>query len=176
MINIIIGSNRPNNLTSEVALQAEEIFKKYSIDCSIIDIGQLPDSSFTKEIYTKKNDVLLKSIEEIKKSTGLYILTPEYNGSIPGVLKQFIDSWSFPDCWMNKKVAFVGLASGEWGGMRPVEHLQGIFSYRDTFIYPKRVFIKNINKVFAENNNRLSEDILDRLDKQIQGFAEFCKK
>lgn len=175
MISIVIGTNRPQNLTTKVSLQVEEIFKKKKISYRVIDIGKLPNESFTKQIYVQKNQQLLEAIEQIKNSKGIYILTPEYNGSIPGALKQFIDSWAFPDCWINKKVAFVGLASGEWGGIRPVEHLQGIFSYRDTFIYPKRVFIKNINKVFAENNNSLSKDLLERLEKQIEGFHQFCQ-
>ena len=172
-ISIITGTNRPKSLTKEVVNQVEEIFKKNEIDYYLIDIATLPPESFTQQIFINKNDVLLKQIEKIKKSQGLYIVTPEYNGSMPGSLKQFIDSWSFPDCWDGKKVAFVGLASGEWGGLRPVEHLQGIFSYRDTFIYSRKVYIKKINQIMQENKGRLSSEIIDRLEKQIIGFSQF---
>ena len=69
-------------------------------------------------------------------AAGLHVVTPEYNGSFPGVLKYFIDMLKFPESFDRKPVAFLGEAAGTWGGLRSVEQLQMIFGYRNATSSP----------------------------------------
>ena len=85
-------------------------------------------------------------IDRIDRAEGLYLICPEYNGSYPGVIKTFIDYWSYPKSFEKRPVCFTGLG-GVFGGLRPVEHLQQIFGYRNAFIFPERVFLQNVCRI-----------------------------
>ncbi|HEV8608144.1 MAG TPA: NAD(P)H-dependent oxidoreductase, partial [Tepidisphaeraceae bacterium] len=106
---------------------------------------------------------------------GLHVITPEYNGSFPGVLKYFIDMLKFPESFDRKPVAFVGEAAGVWGGLRAVEQLQMIFGYRNAHSYPDRVFIPAVKDKFDAAGNFTDTAINDRLRKQAIGFDCFIK-
>jgi NAD(P)H-dependent FMN reductase len=124
-----------------------------------------------------KNPILVEAASKIEKSDGLIIVVPEYNGSMPGALKYFIDHLKYPEAFEARPVAFIGLG-GMFGGLRPVEHLQGVFGYRNSFIYPERVFILNVWNHFKKTEANPSGEFKDPLllqlmDKQVRGFQAF---
>jgi NAD(P)H-dependent FMN reductase len=73
-------------------------------------------------------------------------------------------------------VAFVGAANGMYGALRPVEHLQGVFGYRNAHIYPDRVFVSGVGKKFDAAGALVDADIDQRLAAQAEGFAAFIGK
>jgi chromate reductase, NAD(P)H dehydrogenase (quinone) len=173
MIYILSGTNRRGSRTRQVAEQVLQKFKKHTKDVEIIDLTDLPFQELNDSHYGGRNlpTVIGAAVEKINKSEGLVVITPEYNGSMPGVLKFFIDHWSYPTSFEFRPIAFVGLGM-RWGGMRPVEHLQQIFNYRNAFIYPERVFINNIDT--ALKDGVLGDQMVNELlDKQANGFVRF---
>ncbi len=56
-----------------------------------------------------------------EKADGFFIVTPEYNHSFPGTLKRMLDSELTN--YIHKPVAFAGVSSGQWGGVRAIEAL-----------------------------------------------------
>ena len=104
------------------------------------------------------------------------VVSPEYNGGIPGVLKYFIDMLPFPESFEQRPVCFVGLAAGIWGALRPVEQLQAIFGYRNAFVFPERVFMPNINKLLDAAGRLANPDLEERLEKQAAGFVSFVER
>jgi NAD(P)H-dependent FMN reductase len=106
----------------------------------------------------------------------LVIVTPEYNGGFPGVLKYFIDMLPFPECFEGRPVCFVGLAAGAWGAIRPVEQLQAIWMYRSAHLFPTRVFLPGI-KSLLDADGRLRDDTnVRRLREQATAFLGFVKR
>jgi NAD(P)H-dependent FMN reductase len=105
----------------------------------------------------------------------LVIVTPEYNGGVPGVLKYFVDMLPFPESFASRPVCFVGLAAGIWGALRPVEQLQAIFGYRNAYIFPERVFIPGVGKLLDEAGRLTSADLEQRLAAQAAGFTVFVE-
>ena len=109
-------------------------------------------------------------------------MVPEYNGSYPGALKYFIDMWKYPDSFENRCVAYVGIAAGMWGGLRPIEHLQGVMGYRNAHQFNQRVFINSLYSRWDSEQRqfrKLTErefDINELLFKQAQDFVEFCRQ
>ncbi|MNL63043.1 NADPH-dependent FMN reductase [compost metagenome] len=91
---------------------------------------------------------------------------------MPGILKYFIDHMKFPESFEYRPVCFVGLG-GLFGGLRPVEHLQQIFGYRNAFIFPERVFIMNAFKVISKEGEISDETVKTLLHKQAVGFQKF---
>ncbi|MEZ4873554.1 MAG: NAD(P)H-dependent oxidoreductase [Bdellovibrionales bacterium] len=106
-------------------------------------------------------------------SEGLIFVVPEYNGSYPGALKYFIDHWDYPASFEHKPVCFIGLG-GRFGGLRPVEHLQGVLGYRNAFMFPDRVFITNVWDIFKDSE--ITDDNIAQLLKvQASGFQKFVR-
>src|ERR1700759_4942516 len=145
MLTLIIGTNRPNNNTTKIAQQVEETYAALGVSLNVLDLGKLPPEIFSPESYAQKPAAFHPFAQTVLDSDGLIIVTPEYNGSIPGVLKYFIDMLKFPDSFEKRPVCFVGVAAGIWGALRPIEQLQQIFGYRNAYIYPERVFMPQIN-------------------------------
>lgn len=58
-----------------------------------------------------------------ERAQGFFIVSPEYNHSFPGSLKRMLDSEL--SNYIHKPVAFAGVSSGAWGGVRAIEQLVG---------------------------------------------------
>ena len=176
MITLIVGTNRPGSNTRKVARQIEEIYAELKVPLRILDLAQLPPEIFSPTSYAEKPKSFHPFAEAVLKSVGLHIVTPEYNGSVPGVLKYFIDMLKFPESFEQKPVCFTGLAAGIWGALRPVEQLQAIFGYRNAHIFPARVFMPQIYNLLDDSGKIKDAELLARLRAQADGFAEFVGK
>ena len=175
MILIISGTNRPDSNTLKVARRVEGIYETLGVEFQILDLAELPSEIFSPTSYAEKPESFKRFSDAVLASDGVVIVTPEYNGGIPGVLKYFIDMLPFPESFEQRPVCFVGLAAGIWGALRPVEQLQAIFGYRNAFIFPERVFMPGIGKLLDASGQFTNGDIPKRLNQQVAGFVEFVE-
>jgi chromate reductase, NAD(P)H dehydrogenase (quinone) len=175
MIVIISGTNRPGSNTRKVTAQVEAIYHSLGVKTRLLDLAEMPPEIFSPTSYGEKPVAFKKFTDAILTSDGLVVVTPEYNGSLPGVLKYFIDMLPFPESFEQRPVCFVGLAAGIWGALRPVEQLQAIFGYRNAYIFPERVFMPGINKLLDETERFNNSEIKERLEKQAVGFVGFVE-
>ena len=173
---MIVGTNRPGSNTRKVAAELEGIYGELGVQLEVLDLAQMPPEIFSPSSYAQKPKTFLPFSEAILRASGLVLVTPEYNGGMPGVLKFFIDMLKFPESFERRPVCFVGLAAGMWGALRPVEQLQGIFSYRSAHLYPDRVFLPKINELLSAEGRLTDPEILERLKTQAKGFIEFVQR
>lgn len=176
MITLLSGTNRPGSNTRKVTREIERIYTELEIPFHVLDLAELPQEIFNSASYAQKPASFDKFSKEILQSTGLVIISPEYNGGIPGILKYFIDMLKFPESFEKRPVCFVGVAAGMWGALRPIEQLQQIFGYRNAYIYPERVFLARINELLDAEGRLKDPEIRERLRLQAIGFSEFVKK
>jgi chromate reductase len=180
MIVIISGTNRPGSNTRKVTAHVEAIYHSLGVKTQLLDLAEMPPEIFSPTSYAKKPPTFKKFTDAILAADGLVIVTPEYNGSVPGILKYFIDMLPFPESFEHRPVCFVGLAAGIWGALRPVEQLQAIFGYRNAYLFPERVFMPGINQLLDGAGQFTSPEIKERLEKQATGFVGFveslCRK
>lgn len=176
MIVIISGTNRPGSNTRKVTARVEAIYQTLGVKTQLLDLAELPPEIFLPTAYAEKPAAFKKFTDAILAADGLVIVTPEYNGSVPGILKYFIDMLPFPESFEQRPVCFVGLAAGIWGALRPVEQLQAIFGYRNAFIFPERVFMPGIGKLLNAAGQFTSPDMEKRLSNQATGFVGFVEK
>ena len=132
-ITIISGTNRARAKSLLVARHVEQRYKDLDVETTLLNLQELPPDIFHPDVYYKKPASFAPFQDAVLSADGLVIIVPEYNGSYPGVLKYFIDLLSFPDSFENRPVAYIGISAGMWGGLRSVEHLQGVFGYRNGF-------------------------------------------
>ena len=176
MLTLVVGTNRPDSNTRKVAYQVEEIYRGLNVPLNVIDLAKMPAEIFNPLSYAEKPKTFQPFADAILQSTGLVIVTPEYNGGIPGVLKYFIDMLKFPESFERRPVCFIGLGAGVWGALRPVEHLQQIFGYRNAFVYPERVFFPKVNELLDASGRLNDRELVNRLKNQAIGFIRFVEK
>jgi len=176
MIALIIGTNRPGSSTRKVAAHIGEIYAGLKVPLRVLDLAGLPPEIFSPSSYAEKPKSFQPFADAVLQATGLHVVTPEYNGSVPGVLKYFIDMLKFPESFEQRPVCFTGLAAGVWGALRPVEQLQAIFGYRNAHIFPTRVFLPQIHNLLDESGGLQDAEPLLRLKAQAEGFAGFVEK
>ena len=175
MIVIVSGTNRPGSNTRKVTARVEAVYQSLDVTTQLLDLATMPPEIFLSTAYAEKPAKFTRFTDAILAADGLVIVTPEYNGSLPGVLKYFIDMLPFPESFEQRPVCFVGLAAGIWGALRPVEQLQAIFGYRNAYLFPERVFMPGIHKLLNDMGRFSSPEMEKRLEQQAEGFVRFVE-
>ncbi|MCF8495694.1 MAG: NAD(P)H-dependent oxidoreductase [Alphaproteobacteria bacterium] len=153
-IAVIVGSLRKDSLNRKLAdalaklAPPEFSFHKVKID-DLPLYNQDDDSNQAVSVKRLRDD--------IAKAQGLLFATPEYNRSIPGVLKNAIDHASRPygqSVWPGKPAGIVGVSVGVMGTAMAQQHLRNILSHLDvpTLSQPE-AFIHAKDGLFDENGN-----------------------
>lgn len=128
-IHIITGSTRPSRLNSQVAEWIHEVAKQRpDLQVELVDIADynlpLLDEPVPASMGQYSKLHTKKWAAKIAEADGYIFVTPEYNHSTSGALKNAID-YLYTE-WNNKAAGFVSY--GSVGGVRAVEHLRGISS------------------------------------------------
>src|SRR5215211_7141320 len=97
MLTLIVGTNRPGSNTRKVARHVEEIYSGLEVPLNILDLADLPAEVFSPASYAEKPAAFRRFADDVVSASGLIVVTPEYNGSVPGILKYFIDMLKFPE-------------------------------------------------------------------------------
>ena len=127
MIQILVGTDRLNSRSLQVARFIEPMYQCHGFKTHIMELSEVGIDELNGTHYgEKKPEKVALAVDQLMKSEGLIIVCPEYNGSMPGALKYFIDHWKYPESFEHRPFCFIGLG-GRFGGVRPVEHLQQIF-------------------------------------------------
>jgi NAD(P)H-dependent FMN reductase len=145
------------------------------VETTLLDLTELPSSLFSPGAYDTKPKAFQAFADAVVHSDGLYVVAPEYNGSFPGALKLFIDHLPFPESFEGRPVAFTGVAAGQFGNLRGIEHLQSIFGYRNAHIFPQRLFIKGATQALNSQGELTDEQQQNRLTQQVNGYLDFVR-
>lgn len=130
-IAMIVGSLRRESFNRRLANALAALAPK-DLRCCELPIGELP-------LYNEDNDAaqapsVKRFKAEIAAADGIIFLTPEYNRSIPGVLKNAIDHGSRPygqSSWSGKPAGVLGISLGTIGTALAQQHLRNILAYLD---------------------------------------------
>jgi len=110
----------------------------------------------------------------IETADGILIVTPEYNRSVPGVLKNAIDWASRPfgqNSFKGKPSGIIGASQGQTGTAQAQSHLRNSMIYLDTKLLGQPELYISVNKTF-DDNNILLDSSKDYLQKYIDTFIK----
>lgn len=173
MIYIISGTDRPGSSTRKIAQIILAHYQELGAEAEILDMCDWPAGEVRGQYGNSLNGEPKVWVDKLSGADGFHIVAPEYNASIPGVLKHFIDSWKYPETFEHRPVAFVGLG-GRFGGLRAVEHLQQVFAYRNAYQLPERVFFLNVWNLLKDD--QITDPMIAGLVKnQVQCFLDYVK-
>jgi chromate reductase len=167
-IAVVVGSLRRESLNARLA---DALCKLGPTDFAFkrLTIGNLP--LYNQDDDASQADVVKKLKADIAASQGLLFVTPEYNRSIPGVLKNALDHASRPygqNAWANKPAGVIGISIGAVGTAIAQQHLRTILAYLDvpTLGQPE-AFLQNKEGLFNADGS-----IGDGSRKFLQGWMD----
>ena len=99
-------------------------------------------------------------------------ISPEYNGSLPGVLKCLIDVSDVKKVWKGKKALLTGVSKGRAGNLRGMDHLTGIMHYVGTVVHPNKLPISIVDTLFNEDEMG-HQETLRVINQQLDEFINF---
>ncbi|GAA4799042.1 hypothetical protein GCM10023231_29740 [Olivibacter ginsenosidimutans] len=173
MITIISGTNRKNSNSLKVATYYQKQLDLKGLGSEVLSLEELPHDFISSDLYGARSETFQGIQDRITLTTKFIFIIPEYNGSFPGVLKTFIDGCLFPDSFMGKKAALVGISSGKYGNIRGVEHFTGVCHYLNLHTLPLRIHIPYIRQELDETFNFYKEDTLHFTNQQLEEFIRF---
>jgi chromate reductase len=175
-IAVFVGSLRKGsyNLKTAKALKA---LAPESLSLELVSIGELP--MFNEDLEDNPPQEWVDLREKIHAADGLLFLTPEYNRSVPGVLKNAIDVGSRPygqNAWDGKPGAVVSVSIGDISGFGANHHLRQSLTFVNvpTMAQPE-AYIGNAADLFDENGNLKNESTKDFLRSFMEAFEKWVK-
>ena len=174
---VIVGSLRKESFSLKVA----NALAKLAPDTLKLDVVTLHGISFfNQDLEAAPPADWLAFREKLQKSNGVLFVTPEYNRSIPGVLKNAIDVGSRPygkSSFLGKPIGIVANSPGLLGGVSAAKHLQNIMpGIAGPILGQPEIYLNGVGDGFDDKGNLAKESLQKMLQLYIDAFAAFIEK
>ena len=173
----IAGSLRRESY-NRAALRAATQLVPEGASIEIFELDGIPGFNQDEEQNPPEKVVELK--RRIREADAILIVTPEYNYSIPGVLKNAIDWASRPygdNAWNGKPAAIMGASIGAIGTARAQYHLRQMFVFLNMFpINQPEVMIGNASERFDTTGNLTDDTTKDFIRQLLQGLVSWTHR
>lgn len=178
-ITVLVGSLRQASWSRRVA-HAIAALAPPSLQFDELDIGQL--AFYNEDSEAKPPPEWVRFREQVRASQAVLFVTPEYNRSVPAVLKNALDVGSRPyghSVWAHRPAAVISASPGAVGGFGAHHHLRQVLTALDmpTLAHPE-LYIGGVHRLFDEagalNNDdtrTLLQRFLDRFEAWIDANA-----
>jgi len=174
-IAIVVGSLRKDSVNRKVA-QAICAIANDRLDCSIVEIGKL--ALFNQEIEADPPAEWVAFKQAIAAADGVLFVTPEYNRSIPGALKNAIDVGSRPygkSAWEKKPAAIVTASPGGIGGFGCNHQLRQACVFLDMPVMQQpEAYLGGVSDKSFGEDGAISDPALAKVVKRVtNAFADW---
>lgn len=173
---VLVGSLRKASLNRKVAQALGELAPS-NLKLKIVEIGDLP--LYNEDIDTDPPAAYKAFREQIKGSNALLFVTPEYNRSVPGALKNAIDVGSRPygqSVFSGKPGAVISVSPGAVGGFGANHHLRQSLVFLDVpCMQQPEAYVGGAATLFDEHG-KLSEKTRPFLQSFIDSYAAWVAR
>ncbi len=178
-IGVLVGSLRKESWNRKLALALMKLAPS-SLNMEIVEIGQLPlyNQDPDDEGHPLKEWTAYR--EQMKSYDGFLFVTPEYNRSVPAVLKNAIDVGSRPygkSIWSGKPCSVISSSLGLIGGFGANQHLRQSFVFLDMpCMQPPEAYLSSVNQLFDTDSNISKKETKEFLQKYMDAYANWVNK
>lgn len=175
---VVVGSLRKESVNRKAALELARLAPQ-NVDLDIVEIGDLPlydedvEANGPPEAWTRFR-------KQLQASNAVLFVTPEYNRSVPGALKNAVDVGSRPygsSSWAGKPAAIMTLSPGAIGGFGANHHLRQSLVFLDMPILQQpEAYIGGAFGLFDETGRLKSEDTEAFFKSFIEAFATLIER
>jgi len=175
-IAVVIGSLRKDSFNRKLALALAHLAPE-GVTFEHLEIGDLP---LYDQDHDKNQAPQVKRLKsEIAAADGVLFVTPEYNRSFPGVLKNAIDNASRPygqSAWAGKPAGVIGVSVGAIGTALAQQHLRNVLAYLDMPVMGQpEAFIQNKEGLF-DDKGHVAEGSKEFLQGWVEKFVGWVRQ
>lgn len=174
----IAGSLRRESYNRMLLRAAQELAPEGMTIETFDDLDQIP--LFNQDEEQNPHPKVTELKQRIRNADAILLVTPEYNYSVPGVLKNTIDAASRPygdSAWTGKPVAIMGASVGTLGTARAQYHLRQMFVFLNMYpVNQPEVMVANAMKSFDQNGNLTDETTKKLIRQLLQELVNWTRK
>ncbi|HHV94644.1 MAG TPA: NAD(P)H-dependent oxidoreductase [Firmicutes bacterium] len=176
-VGIVVGSLRKESFSRKIAVNVAKLFPA-DYTTEILEIGNLP--LYNEEYDQNPPPEYTAFRSKVRDFDAFLFVTPEYNRSIPGVLKNALDVGSRPygqNAWAGKPAAIISQSIGSLGGFGANHHLRQILTFLDmpTLQQPE-AYIGNSPALFDEKGLITNQDTIEFLQSFVDSFVALIER
>ncbi len=176
-IGVIVGSWRKGSF-NRMLFDNSPALAPAGLKLREIPIRDLP--LFDQDVLDQHPSTVVDYWDAVRRADGILFISPEYNYSVPGVVKNAFDWASRPPdsaAIAGKPAGVLGASSGRSGTMRMQLHMRQILPALNMAVMPKpEVFIMNAADIFDENGHLHDERIRKQLERFYIAFEPWVRK
>jgi len=174
-IAVVVGSLRRDSFNRKLAHALAKMAPQ-DFELELAQIDDLP--LYNQDDDANQAPAVKRLKEQVSKAAGVIFVTPEYNRSIPGVLKNAIDHASRPygqSAWAGKPAGVIGVSGGAIGTALAQQHLRNVLAYLDmpTLGQPE-AFLQNKPGFFADDGS-IGADARAFVQKWLDAYVAFVR-
>lgn len=179
-IGLLVGSLRKESFNKKVAHILQDLAKSGSNNHTfeIIEIGQLP--FYNEDLEADVPQEVADFRKKIRAHDAFIFLSPEYNRSIPAVLKNALDVGSRPygkSSWDGKPAAVISVSIGAIGGFGANHHLRQCFTFLNMPVLQQpEMYIGPIGSMLNEKDELKDQDSVNFFQSFIKAFDDWIDK
>ena len=174
---VLVGSLRKASFNRKTANAISELAAG-SLALEIVEIGDLP--LYNEDLEANAPPAWARLRERVGKADAVMFVTPEYNRSVPGLLKNAIDVGSRPygkSVFSGKPAAIVSVTPGPLGAFGANHHLRQSLVFLDMpALQQPEAYISNAGKLFDDSGKLIDESTRGFFTKYLQAFAAWIEK
>jgi chromate reductase len=174
-IAVIAGSLRQDSFNRRLA-RALTRMGPPEFSFKTLEIGDLPLYNQDDDSHQAEPVKRLKA--DISASQGLLFVTPEYNRSVPGVLKNAIDNASRPyghSAWAGKPAGVIGVSIGSIGTALAQQHLRNILAYLDVPVMGQPEAFIHATEAFFDSDGNIGPASRDFVQSGMNAYVAWVK-
>jgi len=166
MYTIISGTNRNDSNTIKIAEHYRQLLADKGIEANMLSLQGIN--------LLEKNNAFSEIERNILSPSKKFIfISPEYNGSIPGVLKAMFDISDVKRTWWGKKALLTGVSTGRAGNLRGMDHLTSILHFMKVIVHPNKLPISVVDKLMDDHGELVDAATIAVINEQLNEFIEF---
>jgi NAD(P)H-dependent FMN reductase len=181
------GSLRTGSYNKKLVKVAAHAAEAAGATMTYIDLKDFPMPIYDQDEFDEHGfpDTVIHLKRLMKESGGYLIASPEYNGSVSGVLKNVIDWTSRPEpgeaplalsCFKGKVAGIMATSPGSLGGLRGLSHLRQILEGIGTLVIPNQVAVPNAKNVFDDQGTIVDKTQLSKIESIAKELANTAIK
>ncbi|MTD31244.1 NADPH-dependent FMN reductase [Planomicrobium sp. YIM 101495] len=176
-VGIVVGSLRKEAFSKKIAENIAELFPD-GYETEFVEIGNLPLYNQDYDEDSPQEYVTFR--DKVRGMDAILFVTPEYNRSVPGVLKNAIDIGSRPygeSVWDSKPAAVVSQSISNLSGFGANHHLRQSLTFLNMpVVQQPEVYLANSQDLLDESGKFNNEGTVEFLKSFIDTFVELIKK
>lgn len=171
---VIIGSLRKDSVTRKLAKAFAALTP--NLKFNVVEIGDLPH--FDQDLESDPPAQWVRFREEIAAADAVLFVTPEFNRSVPGALKNAIDVGSRPygsSVWNGKPGAVISLSPGAIGGFGANHHLRQSLVFLNVPLLSQEAYVSNAYALLDDSGELINDNTTEFLRGYGQQFSAWIE-